>query len=161
MPIKAVCTFMRTALLPYYHKYGWDVTKSNKYNGIDVDNVWYPKRRKSSHSTQRRTRDDAARYLGRYITKYVSKNNETFSRLAWHQSRDISALFTAQNYDISEVTPLLSYFNATKNIWKKFSSEFVSVYLHPTVYNLTCYTDLVAINEAVYSAIHAPPFQYS
>ena len=151
MPIREVCQFMRTALLPYCHIYNWEPSKIRKYNGIDVDNVWYPKRRNASGSSQRRTRDDAARYLGKYITKYVSKNNDTFNRLAWHESRDIAALFTAQNYDISECTPLLNYFRDTKNNWKKFSTEFLTIYMHPTVYNLTPYTDLSAVNEIVYN----------
>ena len=153
MPVKEVNNFMRVSLRPYAYQYGWDIFKIDKYNGIDVDNVWFPKRRNPSQSTQRRTRDDAARHLGKYVTKYVSKNNETFSRLAWHESHDIAALFTAQNYDLSEITPLLTYFHDTKKFWKKYSGEFVSIYLHPNTYNLTPYTDLARVNETVYRAL--------
>ena len=151
MPIRVINNYMAVALLPYAHRYGWDIAKIQKYNGIDVDNVWYPKRPKNQGSSQRRTRDDAARHLGRYITKYVSKNNETFARLAWHESHDIAALFTCQNYDIEEITPLLTYFRSTRNLWRKYENEFVAVYLHPTVYNLTPYTDLARVNECVYA----------
>ena len=155
MPIRQINDFMKTSLLPYAHVYGWNIEKTGKYNGVDVDNVWYPKRRNTTGSTQRRTRDDAARHLSKYITKYISKNNETFTRLAWHESRDIAALFTAQNYDQSECTELLNYFHSTKNYWKKYSGEYITVYVHPTAYNLTPYTDLSTVNETVYQLLHA------
>ena len=61
MPVKEVNGFARTALIPYSHLYNWDVEKVSRYNGVDVDNVWYPKRRTPSQSSQRRTRDDAER----------------------------------------------------------------------------------------------------
>jgi len=150
MPIKEINRFMRVALTPYSHLYGWNPSKVGKYNGVDVDNVWYPKQRPNRSYRPKRTRDDAARHLSKYISKYVSKNNETFSRLAWHESRDIAALFTAQNYDESECTMLLNYFRETMPFWKKISGEFITVYLHPTTYNLTPYTDLAAVNEKVY-----------
>jgi len=155
MPIKAVNSFMRTSLRPYYHKYGWELREDKPYNGVDVDNVWYPKIRPGKPPKKRRTRNDAASHLSLYITKYVSKNNETFSRLAWHQSRDIAALFTCQNYDIDECTQLLSYFHATKDNWKKYDSEYVTVYLHPSVYDLTPYIQLREVNETVYRHFHA------
>jgi len=154
MPISQVVAFMRESLLKYCHQYGWDVAKINRYQGIDVDNVWYPKRRKSPNSSQKRTKDEAARHLGKYITKYVSKNNEEFTRRAWHCSRDISALFTAQNFDRCEVTPLLSYFLSTKSEWKVFQSDHFSVYLHPSYATFNRHLDLEAVNETVYSIEH-------
>lgn len=155
MPIRAVNEYMRQSLLTGTSSNVIQRDAISRYNGVDVDNVWYPKRRKSSQSTQRRTRDDAARYLGRYITKYVSKNNTTFNRLAWHESHDIAALFTAQNFDPDEVTLLLSYFNSTKSGWKCFSGDYVSVFVHPSVFDLTPFIELSAVNETVYNAIHA------
>ena len=156
MPIREVNGFMRTALRPYAHRYGWQVQGKSGYSGIDVDNVWYPKRRNASGSSQRRTRHDAARHVSQYITKYVSKNNAAFPRLAWHQSRDIAALFTCQNFDIDECDVLLSYFHSTKNNWKKFDSEYVTVYVHPTCYDLTPWLQLKKLNEHVYSIFHSP-----
>ena len=155
MPIKEVNGFMAKSLEPLRHIYGWKKQTGSGYNGIDVDNVWYPKRRKAGQATQRRTRDDAARHVSQYVTKYVSKNNETFKHLAWHQSRDIAALFTDQCFDMDECTPLLSYFHATKDNWRKFDSEFVTVYLHPTVFDFTPWLQLNEVNENVYRYFHA------
>ena len=155
MPIAAVNGFARTALIPYAHIYGWNVGKLSRYNGIDVDNVWHPKQRKQGQASRRRSRSDAAQHVGKYITKYVSKNNSTFSHLAWHQSRDIAALFTAQNFDADECDPLLSYFHATKNSWKKIETEFVTIYMHPNCYDLTPWLQLQEVNENVYRQFHA------
>lgn len=154
MPIREVNQFMRVALMKYVHRFSWDISKVIKYNGIDVDNVWYPKKRKGNNATQRRTRDDAGRYLSKYITKYVSKNNDTFSRLAWHASRDLAALFTAQNFDRCEVVPLLSYFESTKTDWIAFPGEYVNVYIHPSGCSLHAYLQLRQINEIVYASMH-------
>jgi hypothetical protein len=156
MPIKQVVEYMRTSLRPYAGKYGWNPATVDKYNGIDVDNVWYPKRRKDSGSTQRRTRNDASRYLGRYITKYVTKSTATFTRLAWHESHDVAALFTAQNFDRGEITDLISYFQQTKGNWRKWENEYVEIYAHPTVYDLNPWLDLARVNETVYRQMHAP-----
>ena len=155
MPIKRVNGFMRTALLPYCCQYGWSVAKVSKYNGIDVDNVWYSKRRNASGCARRRSHAHAQQHLSLYVTKYVSKNRDTFSHLAWHESRDIAALFTAHNFDVEECEQIISYFLSTKKFWKKFDGEFVAVYLHPTVYDLTPYTQITAVNENVYRKFHA------
>ena len=154
MPIKDVNGYMRTSLLPYCHLYGWNVDKIRKYNGVDVDNVWLPKRRKGVAASRRRPRADARAHLGKYLTKYVSKNKSTFTRLAWHQSRDISALFTAQNFDVSEKTDLLTFFNSTKENWKKFEYPFVSVYIHPTICDLTNYLQLEELNNNVWRILN-------
>jgi hypothetical protein len=156
MPIRAVNAFMATSLEPLRHRYGWDEQKGKGYNGVDVDNLWYPKTRKGHPPPQRRTRENAARRLSHYVTKYVSKGDARFSHLAWHQSRDIAALFTCQNFDTDECDVLLSYFHSTKNNWKKFDSEFVTVYVHPTCYDLTPWLQLKKLNEHVYSTFHPP-----
>lgn len=61
------------------------VSKQDKCNGVDVKMV---KGTQKSHVT--------------YLEKYISKNDIEFYRLLWHCSRDVSRLFTSQNYDESE-----------------------------------------------------------
>jgi len=53
----------------------------NKYNGVDVKRC-----------------DNNKKRLNQYLTKYVSKNKVEFNHLAWHCSRDISELFTAETF---------------------------------------------------------------
>lgn len=51
------------------------------YNGVDVRHV-----------------NNNRKALNSYLTKYVSKNTAAFHRLAYHSSRDISELFTAETF---------------------------------------------------------------
>lgn len=81
----------------------------NRYNGVDVDNLYFPKKRKDNK--KRLSGIDAQNKLSFYLTKYISKNDTTSKRLPWHCSRDISALFISINYtDISthEISTLIS-----------------------------------------------------
>lgn len=52
-----------------------------KYNGVDVKRC-----------------DNNKKKLNQYLTKYVSKNNDTFDILPYHCSRDISELFVSESF---------------------------------------------------------------
>ena len=72
--------YMAKAIENQINKYDIDVNFDvNKYNGVDVRHV-----------------NNNRKALNIYLTKYVSKNLETFFRLPYHSSRDISELFTAE-----------------------------------------------------------------
>ena len=99
MPIRKVNDFMRQALFTQYEK---GFLKCNpkvieKYNGVDVDNLYHSKRKKNNNG--RLSQMEAQRKLSYYLTKYISKNEVKSERLPWHCSRDISALFISINYD--------------------------------------------------------------
>lgn len=77
-----LCNLVRAGVIKYH------LSAMKRYNGVDlakdrktrvVTNFCDPRSRKA---------------LTRYITKYVTKNNETFSGAAWGCSRAFSALFT-------------------------------------------------------------------
>lgn len=99
MAIRIVNEFMRQSLFTQYEK---GFLKCNpkvieKYNGVDVDNLYHSKRKKNNNG--RLSRMQAQRKLSYYLTKYISKNETKSERLPWHCSRDISALFISINYD--------------------------------------------------------------
>lgn len=99
MAIRKVNEFMRQSLFTQYEK---GFLKCNpkvieKYNGVDVDNLYHSKRKKNNN--KRLSRMEAQRKLSYYLTKYISKNEVKSARLPWHCSRDISALFISINYD--------------------------------------------------------------
>ena len=99
MAIRTVNEFMKQALKTQYDK-GFlkcNPTVLHKYNGVDVDNLYYSKRKKNRN--KRLSRVEAQRKLSYYLTKYISKNDVKSERLPWHCSRDISALFISINYD--------------------------------------------------------------
>lgn len=60
------------------------------YNGVDIagDKDKAGKKIPTNFAHKKKTRS-----LANYLTKYVTKNNETFEHLAWHNSRGFSQLF--------------------------------------------------------------------
>lgn len=71
-----------------------------KYNGVDI-----AKNRKTGRVTNFAVKK-GARSLANYLTKYVTKNNEGFKHLAWHNSRGFSSLFTAVTMTVAEFDQL-------------------------------------------------------
>lgn len=74
----------------------WSHESAMKYNGIDI----------AKDRTTKKVINFAAhnksKSLTNYLTKYVSKSNETFTHLAWHCSRDYSNLIIQINITDSE-----------------------------------------------------------
>lgn len=98
MPVKVanghmrvtMVTFAKRGLLPF------SVYQCKRYNGIDI-----AKNRKTGKVTNFAVKK-GTRSLVTYLTKYVSKNDETFNHLAWHNSRGYSALFTGITFTLQE-----------------------------------------------------------
>jgi hypothetical protein len=59
--------------------------KTKKYNGVDVKKI-----------------EEDRKSLFGYLTKYITKNEIEFTHLPWHCSRDISRLFTTENFEKQE-----------------------------------------------------------
>lgn len=94
----------------------YSVHKIARYNGVDI-----AKNRNTKRVTNFAVKK-GSRSLVTYLTKYVTKNNEKFSHLAWHNSRGYSALFTGVTFNIPE---FLSYgFHLLLNRAKAFVAEF-------------------------------------
>jgi hypothetical protein len=76
-----------------------DYTKhqAKRYNGVDI-----AKNLKTRKVTNFAAGKRGARSLVSYITKYITKNDGTFSHLAWHNSRGFSALFTGITFTRAE-----------------------------------------------------------
>lgn len=71
-----------------------------KYNGIDI-----AKNRKTKRVTNFAIKK-GSRALANYLTKYVTKNNQPFKHLAWHNSRGFSSLFTGLTMTVQEFDKL-------------------------------------------------------
>lgn len=99
MAIRKVNEFMRQSLQTQKDKGFLECRQKviDRYNGVDVDNLYHSKRKKNNNG--RLSRMEAQRKLSYYLTKYISKNETKSDRLPWHCSRDISALFISINYD--------------------------------------------------------------
>jgi hypothetical protein len=89
--VKKANKFMRACIMHSMNKgeITWSREAAKNYNGVDIS-----KNRKTKRVTNFAEKKNQ-RSLINYITKYVSKNNEAFSHLAWHSSRDYSNLIIA------------------------------------------------------------------
>lgn len=98
MPVSFANRSMRVTLTSFAKKKWIDVSvfQCKRYNGVDI-----AKNRKTGRVTNFANKK-GSRSLANYLAKYVSKNNETFSHLAWHNSRGYSAIFTGVSFTIDE-----------------------------------------------------------
>jgi hypothetical protein len=67
-----------------------------RYNGVDI-----AKNRKTNRVTNF-AKKKSEKTLVSYLTKYVTKNDSTFTHLAWHSSRDYSNLIIAIHITMQE-----------------------------------------------------------
>lgn len=90
----AMRTTLRTAALK--KEIPFNVYQCRRYNGIDI-----AKNRKTRKVTNFAIKK-GSRSLANYMSKYVTKNDGSFSHLAWHNSRGFSALFTGITFTVNE-----------------------------------------------------------
>jgi hypothetical protein len=93
------------------------VHQCKKYNGVDI-----AKNRETRRVTNFAIKKGSRALVG-YLTKYVTKNDETFSHLAWHNSRGYSSIFTGVTFTITEFKTI-NHFQFMLNSGKKFENDF-------------------------------------
>lgn len=150
MDIRTANDYMKEAIRTQANKGNISVNQSiiDRYNGIDVDNLYKSKRHSNKISSI--NKKAAQVKLQKYLTKYISKN-ETFStRLPWHCSRDISALFTSQLYDIDEYNKILEHIENHPDMYKVIEHEQVVIYVPTFTVNLSEYTELNKYNDMIF-----------
>lgn len=147
----------------------WGSSSLEKYNGVDVDSVFASKRHKNTGRTFNpvQLRD----WLSKYITKYVSKNNATFTNLAWHCSRSVSQLFTSTVYELSEsqiVTSVIPplYLNEFENpahekqLYQKIITDYCTIFIFlfvppPLLYDkVQCYNNYIFAKHVIQHKIN-------
>jgi hypothetical protein len=67
----------------------WSIVSASKYNGVHLG------KNKNTKRVTNFARGSEQRALSHYITKYVSKNDESYPHLAWHNSRGFSSVMTS------------------------------------------------------------------
>ncbi len=89
---------MRTTLATFAKRkaIGFSVHQCKRYNGVDIS-----KNRKTGRVTNFAIKK-GSRALANYLTKYVTKNDGSFTHLAWHNSRGFSSLFTGITFTVAE-----------------------------------------------------------
>lgn len=89
---------MRTTLSTFAKKklINYSVFQAKRYNGVDI------KKNRNTGRVVNFAIKKGSRALANYLTKYVTKNEGSFSHLAWHNSRGFSQLFTGITFTIPE-----------------------------------------------------------
>lgn len=86
-----LCTASKAKQIDY------SIHACKRYNGVDI-----AKNRKEKKVTNFALGKRGRRALTNYITKYITKNQGTFTHLAWHNSRGFSCLFTGVTFTVDE-----------------------------------------------------------
>src|SRR5205085_4473333 len=96
--IKQLNSIMQSNIKKYIRKglVNWSQSEAHKYNGCHLTKD--DKTGKALNYADVKNK----KLLGAYITKYVTKNTEKFEHLAWHNSRDFSAIFLKQAIEIAK-----------------------------------------------------------
>jgi len=87
MPILQINRIMAIIIHNQVHKglQSWGESSLDRYNGVDVDSIYNSKRHRKTGKTLNPT--ELRNWIAKYVTKYVTKNNEKFEHLCWHCSR--------------------------------------------------------------------------
>lgn len=94
----------------------WNLQAAKRYNGVDLS-----KNRKTGRVTNFAIKK-GTKSLANYLTKYVTKNNETFETYCWHCSRVFSNLVIKVNLTANEFNQ--STYHQYTNIKKGFETEY-------------------------------------
>ena len=99
MDVKKANKYMRASIMHSINdgSIEYDRVKATRYNGIDIAKD-RKTRRVINFAKQKKQKS-----LSNYLTKYVTKNNERFTHLAWHSSREYSNLIIAVRFTDQEI----------------------------------------------------------
>jgi hypothetical protein len=123
MPVKKANAYMGSALVTCAKKgeIAYSVYLCKRYNGVHISKDKAGKQALNFANGKR-----GRRALIGYLSKYITKNDGSFSHLAWHNSRGFSQLFTGVTFTLEEFceTFALSKFvrrhSAIKNLYFQF-----------------------------------------
>lgn len=98
MDVVRANAFMRESLFTFSRRKEIDFSQvqCHKYNGVDIA------KNRDTKRVINFANKKGSRALSAYLTKYLTKNDEKFTHLAWHNSRGYSAIFTGVTFTIAE-----------------------------------------------------------
>ena len=154
MRIRTVNEFMKISLENEFIKGNLKCRKSviDRYNGIDVDNLYQSKRNKNKN--ERLNKSESQRKLSYYLTKYISKNDTLSEHLPWHCSRDISALFISINYSDSNPPEIAHLIADNPEAVVTYEDEYFTLSFFKFQPEEKFFDDLVEINNLVFETFH-------
>lgn len=120
MPVYKANAMMQGTLKGFAKKGLIPVTvhQCKRYNGVDI-----AKNRNTKRVTNFANKK-GAKSLTVYLTKYITKNDGKFSRLAWHNSRGYSSIFTGVTFTVPEFINFGFHLQIDRR--KRLDSEYFS-----------------------------------
>lgn len=116
MDVKKANRYMRASIMHSINKneIDWTRDQAMNYNGVDIC------KDKKTRRVTNFAKQNKQKALSNYLTKYVTKNDESFEHLAWHSSRGYSNLitsvrFTRPEYEASRTHQLLDLTSRIEN----------------------------------------------
>lgn len=126
----------------------WGNSSVTAYNGVDVDSIYNSKRHRKTGKELNPSQ--VRNWLQKYITKYVSKNNESFEHLCWHCSRSISQLFTSTVVLFSEREKLTQYLPRNPKLYINYKSDYSNVFIFKFVANQLIFKMINLYNDLIF-----------
>lgn len=144
-------------------KLTWGQSSRTLYNGVDVDSIQHPKRRQGENRDAYRKRlkeirkhtiRERVQFAQQYMTKYVTKQDATFTHLPFHCSHDISQLFTSIILTDKDFEQYASELSDNADDYIIFADENKTVYIFKKIQKDRLYSALDAQNEYLFQMYH-------
>lgn len=165
LDISKVNAAMATSINTSVHqgKLTWGQSSHRLYNGVDVDSIHRPKRRQNEsrfayrerlRRVRRYTKADRVSFAIKYLTKYITKQDEIFTRQPWHCSRDISQLFTSELVSNDDLDHAVRYVSDIPDDYEIYSRDHYTIYVFKSRPGEQLFRNIDELNEQIYSMYH-------
>lgn len=144
-------------------KLTWGQSSRTLYNGVDVDSIQHPKRRQGENRDAYRKRlkeirkhtiKERVQFAQQYMTKYVTKQDATFTHLPFHCSHDISQLFTSIILTDKDFEQYAKELSDNADDYIIFGDENKTVYIFKKNQNDRLFSALDRQNEYLFQLYH-------
>lgn len=141
----------------------WGKSSKEKYNGVDVDSPSRPKQRQNETREKYRKRKKwlssmnkakVMQWMAKYMSKYVTKNDIEFNRLAYHSSRDISQLFTSKVINEDHLDNFSKYLPDDADSYFFYENKEIHCMSFKFIPDNDLFTLLDRTNQEIYNNYH-------
>jgi hypothetical protein len=154
MPVKKINAAMASAINTTLTHGNGPKFKKDRYNGVDIDNMLYPKKRRQKQPLRQLTVQQRFQKVSSYIRKYITKSTVTSTHRVWHCSRDVSALLTKEFAYNGTPAKWITLFKNNRDKFKISDYEYVTVYYPPFGTDMIQYTDIPECNQIIFDLLN-------
>lgn len=134
--------------IDYYVERGqasWGKSSRTKYNGVDVKAIV-----KKGTTRNPLTRTEIVASVNRYLSKYLSKQDQPSSHRVWFCSRAVSALFISVSFSEDIAPYVLDDLYSVSDQWKVVHNFYCDIYFFATIKSDHWIETVGVINEKVW-----------